>query len=64
MEPRKAQDQPRTDQHGAPYVLVPPEAACVIRKVYRILKTGKNVEIKKDAAGRLKVFRVSKEIEN
>lgn len=37
--------------------------ADIICKVHRILRTGKNVEIKRDASGVPKVFSVSKEIE-
>ena len=43
--------------------VVPAEDAEMIRKVYRILKSGRNVEIRQDARGKPKVFRVSKEIE-
>ena len=64
MELRQCQDRQMVDQRGSPYVLVPPETACMIRKVYRILSTGKNVEIRKDTTGKLKVFKVSREIEN
>ena len=45
------------------HVMVPPEDADMIRKVHRILKAGKNVEIRQDTRGNTKVFRVSKEIE-
>ena len=44
-------------------VMVPAEDADTISKVHRILKAGKNVEIKQDAGGHAKVFKVSKEIE-
>ena len=46
-----------------PQVLVPVEDAEIIRKIHRILKTGKNVEIKLDPGGNAKVFKVSREIE-
>ena len=46
-----------------PQVLVPPEDAEMIRKVHRILKAGKNVEIRRDPLGKPKVLRVSREIE-
>ena len=42
--------------------VVPAEDAEMIRKVYRILKSGRNVEIRQDARGKPKVFRGSKEI--
>ena len=35
----------------------------MIKKVHRILGTGKNVEIRRDANGNPKVFKVSREIE-
>ena len=35
----------------------------MIKKVHRILGTGKNVEIRRDANGQPKVFKVSREIE-
>ena len=44
-------------------VMVPAEDADMIRKVHRILKAGKNVEINQDTNGHTKVFKVSKEIE-
>ena len=44
-------------------VMVPAEDADMIRKVHRILKAGKNVEIKQDTNGHTKVFKVSKEID-
>ena len=44
-------------------VMVPAADADMIRKVHRILKSGKNVEIKQDTNGHTKVFKVSKEIE-
>lgn len=44
-------------------VMVPIEDADMIRKVRRILKTGKNVEIRQDTNGNAKVFKVSREIE-
>jgi len=43
-------------------VMVPAADADMIRKVHRILKSGKNVEIRVDAKGNTKVFKVSKEI--
>lgn len=43
-------------------VMVPAADAEMIRKVHRILKSGKNVEIRVDAKGNTKVFKVSKEI--
>jgi hypothetical protein len=43
-------------------VMVPIEDADMIRKVRRILKTGKNVEIRQDTNGKAKVFKVSREI--
>ena len=39
------------------------EDADMIRKVHRILRKGKNVEIKQEADGKLKVFKVTKELE-
>ena len=35
----------------------------MLRKVFRILNTGKNVEIRRDADGKPKIFKVSREIE-
>ena len=52
---RKAGDQQR--------VMVPVADADMIRKVHRILKTGKNVEIRQDTKGNTKVYKVSREIE-
>ena len=46
-----------------PPVQVSAEDAELIRKVRRILRTGKNVEIKQDASGNAKVYKISKEIE-
>ena len=53
--------QMKPKQH--PQVMVPAEDADMIRKVHRILRAGKNVEIKQDTNGNPKVFKVSKEIE-
>lgn len=50
-------------QSCRPPVSVSAEDADLIRKVRRILRTGKNVEIKQDAKGIPKVFKVSREIE-
>lgn len=44
-------------------VLVSPSEAEMLKKVYRILGSGKNVEIRRDADGKPKVFKVSREIE-
>ena len=44
-------------------VLVSPSEAEMLKKVYRILNTGKNVEIRRDADGKPKIFKVSREIE-
>ena len=44
-------------------VLVSPSDAEMLKKVYRILSTGKNVEIRRDVDGKPKVFKVSREIE-
>jgi len=44
-------------------VLVSPSEAEMLKKVYRILSTGKNVEIRQDSNGNPKVFKVSREIE-
>ena len=49
--------------HPVRQVIVPAEDADMIRKVHRILKAGKNVEIKQDTQGNTKVFKVSREIE-
>ena len=43
-------------------ITVTREEASLIRKIQRIVQTGQNVEIKQDKTGRLKVFKVSKEI--
>ena len=50
-------------QTSRPPVSVSAEDADLIRKVRKILKAGKNVEIKQDAKGTTKVFKVSREIE-
>ena len=44
-------------------VLVSPSEAEMLKKVFRILNTGKNVEIRRDVDGKPKVFKVSREIE-
>ena len=44
-------------------VMVSPSEAEILKKVYRILSTGKNVEIRRDVDGKPKVFKVSREIE-
>ncbi len=44
-------------------VMVSPSEAEMLKKVYRILNTGKNVEIRRDTDGKPKVFKVSREIE-
>jgi len=44
-------------------VLVSTSEAEMLKKVYRILSTGKNVEIRRDVDGKPKVFKVSREIE-
>ena len=44
-------------------VMVSPSEAEILKKVYRILNTGKNVEIRRDVDGKPKVFKVSREIE-
>ena len=59
-EMTESTDYPQKDRQQ---VLVPVEDADMIQKVHRILKAGKNVEIKKDARGKPKVLKVSKEIE-
>ena len=46
-----------------PNVLVSSSEAEMLKKVYRILNTGKNVEIRRDAEGKPKIFKVSREIE-
>ena len=43
-------------------VMVSMEDATMIRKVHKILATGKNVEIRNDKDGKPKVLKVSKEI--
>ena len=43
-------------------VMVSIADAEIIRKVHRILKSGKNVEIRLDTKGNAKVLKVSKEI--
>ena len=39
-----------------PNVLVSPSEAEMLKKVFRILNTGKNVEIRRDADGKPKIF--------
>ena len=46
-----------------PNVLVSSSEAEMLKKVSRILNTGKNVEIRRDAEGKPKIFKVSREIE-
>lgn len=46
-----------------PNVLVSQSEAEMLKKVFRILNTGKNVEIRRDADGKPKIFKVSREIE-
>lgn len=46
-----------------PNVLVSPSEAEMLKKVFRILNTGKNVEIRRAADGKPKIFKVSREIE-
>ena len=46
-----------------PNVLVSSSEAEMLKKVFRILNTGKNVEIRRDADGKPKIFKVSREIE-
>ena len=46
-----------------PNVLVSSSEAEMLKKVYRILNTGKNVEIRRDAEGKPKIFKASREIE-
>ena len=46
-----------------PNVLVSSSEAEMLKKVFRILNTGKNVEIRRDAEGKPKIFKVSREIE-
>ncbi len=52
----------KADARQYPKVMVPQEDADMISKVHRILRSGKNVEIKRDISGKAKVFKVSKEI--
>ena len=49
-------------QSMANAITVSREEASLIQKIQRIVKTGQNVEIKCDRNGKLKVFKVSKEI--
>ena len=46
-----------------PNVLVSSSEAEMLKKVFRILNTGKNVEIRQDSNGNPKIFKVSREIE-
>ena len=46
-----------------PSVRVATEDAELIRKIRRVLRTGNNVEIRRDKNGNTKVFKVSREIE-
>ncbi len=49
-------------QIPATMAMVPREEATLIRKIKTITQAGKNVEIKRDRNGNLKVYKVSKEI--
>ena len=60
MANRKIQDP--DSRISEPQVSVPRKDAEMIRKIHRILRAGKNVEIKLDSLGTPKVFRVSREI--
>ena len=42
--------------------LVPLEEITVLRQIHEILDSGKNVEIRKDPKGQIKIYKVSKEI--
>ena len=46
-----------------PSVRVAAEDAELIRKIRQVLRTGNNVEIRRDKNGNTKVFKVSREIE-
>ena len=46
-----------------PPVLVAAEDAELVKKIKRILKSGKNAEVRQDKSGMTKVFKVSREIE-
>lgn len=46
-----------------PTVPVSPEDAEMIKKIRKVLRTGKNAEVKQDSQGNTKVFKVSREIE-
>jgi hypothetical protein len=48
--------------HVGGQVMVSMEDATLIRKVHKILDSGKNVEIRNDKDGKPKVLKVSKEI--
>ena len=46
------------------FVAVPPEEARLAKQVLRILRTGKNAEVRRDAKGKPQVFRITREIDN
>ena len=56
-------ESPQESSGSKSPVLVAAEDAEMVRKIRRILKTGKNAEIRQDASGKPKVFKVSREIE-
>ena len=46
------------------FVAVPPEEARLAKQVLRILRTGKNAEVRRDAKGKPQVFKITREIDN
>ena len=54
---------PSIEKAAKPTVPVAVEDAEMLKKIRRILRMGKNVEIRQDALGNTKVFKVSREIE-
>ena len=46
------------------FVVVSSEEAKLAKKVLRILRTGKNAEVRRDARGNPQVFKITREIDN
>ncbi len=56
-------ENPLRGEAVLPFVRVAAEDAELLRKIRRVLRTGNNVEIRRDKDGNTKVFKVSREIE-
>ena len=54
---------PPQNEATKPKALVAAEDAELVKKIHRVLRTGKNAEVRQDKNGSVKVFKVSREIE-